>query len=328
MMKKAGFAGVVAAGLFSVFLLAWRGYEGASGDWVFGFLAVFWSLIMMLRLLTLTEAIVLPEASGYLAHKILRALHEKQEKTREIILNTAFGGSFLLFIFAGLAFATWQVYCAAFPHASPHIDGIAGMVSAFFVQLSGGGDPFGSALLQGRFFGWGQGFLLFLAFCMMGFVFRSFAAERSMTRSALIILSSYAVGGVIACAGLKAGGGLTVESAALTGNGTGSISYLLSTLPAGKALSLFDIMLLESGVIGLALLTFLLFVPLGTIALCAGLRQGGRLVPITGLLAGVALILCFFLAFSPPVAGTMAIAALAVMLSWGASEPGLAALES
>lgn len=328
MMKTAGFAAVIAAGFFSVFLLSWRGHEGASADWVFGFLAVFWSLIMMLRLLTLTEPLVLPEASGYLAHKILRSFREKQEETRRIILETAFGGSFLLFMFAGVFFAVWQIYCAAFPHDGPRLEGFAGMVAAFFESVPRDAAAVGGSFAQGLFFGWGHWFLLFLAFCMMGFVLRSFAAERSMTRPALIILSSYAVAGAIVCAGLKEGGGLTVESAALTGSGAGTVSYLLSTLPAGKSLSLFDIMLLESGVVGLGLLTFLLFVPLGSIALTAGQGRGGALMTTAGLLAGIALILCFFLAFSPPVAGTMALAAMAVLLSWGAGEPALAALDS
>ena len=55
MINRAGYSGVLAAGFFSVFLMGWRADAGAGADWVFGFLAVFWSLIMMLRLMTLTE---------------------------------------------------------------------------------------------------------------------------------------------------------------------------------------------------------------------------------------------------------------------------------
>ncbi len=325
MMKKFGFTGIIAAGFFSVFLLGWRIQEGASADWVFGFLAVFWSLIMMLRLLTLTEPLLVPEASGYLAQKLLRALREKQEKGRQIVLNTAFGGSFSLFLVAGFGFAMWQVYCAAFPNNAPLLQGFDDMAAAFLQQLSGGGSL---SLSEGRFFGLGQGFLLLLSFGMMGFVLRSYAAELDLTRPALIILSAYAVAGFIACSGLKAGGGLTVDDAALTGNGAGSLSYLLSTLPTGKTLTLFDIMLLENGVIGLGLLAFLLFVPLGSIALSAGQGRGGRLIPACGMLAGVALILCFFLAFTAPVAGAMALAAMGVFLAWGAGEPALSVLDS
>ena len=54
MIKRIGYSGALIAGFFSVFLLAWRGYAGADAEWVFGFLSVFWSLIMMLRLVSLT----------------------------------------------------------------------------------------------------------------------------------------------------------------------------------------------------------------------------------------------------------------------------------
>jgi hypothetical protein len=171
-----------------------------------------------------------------------------------------------------------------------------------------------------RFFDWGQTFLLFLAFCMMGFVLRSHAAERGMTRPALIMLCSYAVAGFIACAGLGGGDAFTVDKAALVGNGAGSLSYLLSTLPAGKSLTLFDILLLENGVVGLGLLTFLLFVPLGYIALSAQQKRLDPLVVLCGVLTGIVMILSAFLPFTPPLGGFLLLCAMGLFLAWGASE--------
>lgn len=323
MTKTAGFAGTVAAGFFSVFLLSWHGYTGDGTDWVFGFLAVFWSLIMMLRLMTLTEPVEISESNDFLAQKILRAFRERQEQSRKTILETAFGGSFVLFVVAGLAFAAWQVYCAAFPADQSGLEGLFLTISGFLGRLSGEGNSLPVSLAQPRFFDWGQTFLLFLALCMMGFVLRSHAAEKGLTRPALLMLSGYAVAGFIACAGLGGGDSYTVDQASLVGNGAGSLSYLLSTLPAGKNLTLFDILLLESGVVGLGLLTFLLFVPLGYIALSAQQGRTDPLVLVCGLLTGIVMILSVFLPFTPPVAGFMVLTSMGLFLAWGASETAL-----
>ncbi len=320
-MKLAGFSGTMVAGFFSVFLLTWHAYKGASADWVFGFLAVFWSMIMMLRLMTLTEPLELPQATGYLAQKILRALRLRQEQMRRMVLETAFGGSFVLFLAAGILYAAWQVYCAVFPVAQPSLEGLSSLIAGF-----GGAQHLSFA--QPRFFDWGQGFLLFLAFAMMGFVLRSYAIEKAMTRPALIVLCGYAVAGFIACLGLGGANGITVESATLSGSGAGALSYLLSTLPAEKALTLFDILLMEGGVIGIALLAFLLFVPVGYIALSAQQGRTDRLVLCCGLIAGLVLILSVFMAFSPPVPGFMTLAAMGLFLAWGASETSLREIEA
>jgi hypothetical protein len=324
MMHKAGFAGVIAAGFFSVFLLVWHGYNGYVTDWVYGFLAVFWSLIMMLRLMTLTEPLQTPEATGYLAQKLLRNLREKQEQTRNLLLETSFGGSFVLFIGAGILFAAWQVYCAAFPADGAAQEGLYSLMSGLFGQIAGTAINPAISLASPRFFDWGQGFLLFLAFCMMAFVLRSYAAEKPMVRPTLIVLCGYAIAGLFVCAGLGHGAEeFTVDQAALVGNGAGSISYLLSTLPADRSLTLFDILLLESGVVGLGLLTFLVFVPLGYIALSAGQGRTDALVLCCGLMTGMALILSVFLTFTPVLAGFMLLCAMGLFLAWGASETAL-----
>ena len=328
MMRRAGFSGVIAAGFFSVFLLAWHGYNGYATDWVYGFLAVFWSLIMMLRLMTLTEPLELPEAQGYLAQKILRNLREKQELSRRLLLETSFGGSFLLFLGAGFLFAAWQIYCAAFPADNAAQEGLFFLMSGLFGRIAQAAAAPAVSLVQPRFFDWGQAFLLFLAFCMMAFVLRSYAGEKPMVRPVLIVICGYAVAGLTVCAGLGVGDErFTVEHAALVGNGAGALSYLLSTLPADRSLTLFDILLLESGVVGLGLLTFLLFIPLGHIALSAQQGRADRLVLCCGLLTGVALILSVFLAFTPPLAGFMLLCAMGLFLAWGASETSLRGID-
>ena len=319
MIQRAGYSGALLAGFFSVFLLGWRGYAGAGADWVFGFLAVFWSLIMMLRLMTLTEPLKAQQSSGYLAQKILNNLRERQETTRRLILENAFGGSFILFLFAGIFFAVWQIICAAFPPEKTTLDAFSQSLDMFLARFPETGLS-GGLLSNPALFEWGQGFLLFLSFSMMAFVLRSHAVDAGMTRPALLVLVSYAAAGYIACLGLNPSQTVTVEQADLVGNGAGSLSYLLSTLSAGKGLSLFDILLLESGVIGLSILTFLLFVPLGY--LCLSARQGRTdwISVLCGMLAGIVLILSVFLAFTPLICAIMALSCMAVFLAWGASE--------
>ncbi len=328
MINKAGFTLALVAGFFSVFLLAWQGYSGAGADWVFGFLAVFWSLIMMLRLIVLTEPLEMREISGYLAQRIITSLRAKQEETRKAVLESAFGGSFTLFILAGFIFAAWQIYCAAFPAASPSLEGLNALFSGFFSQFTDSPQT-GISFSQPRIFDWGQGFLLFLSFCMMGFVLRSHAAEMKLTRPILIVLAGYAVAGLIVCSGLgQTGQDMSFARADLVGNGAGSVSYLLSTLPAGKPLTLFDILLIESGVVGIGILTFALFIPLGYISLSA---QQGRTDPVVmacGMLTGAAMILAVFLNFTPALAGFLALCAMGLFLAWGASETRSAAIEA
>lgn len=316
MLSRAGFFFTLIAGAFSVFLLGWAGYNGVSGDWVFGFLAVFWSLLMMLRLMTLTEPAQAPIKENNLAQKIIAGLHAGQEENRHIILTNSFGGSFFLFVAAGVLFAAWQIYCAAFPAQSLVMDALALQVSRFFGDAS-----ISASLSPDRFFDWGQGFMLFLSFSMMAFVLRSHASDRRLARPALLILCGYAVAGFIIFIDIAYSGrpGL-VADAALTGNGNGASAYLLGHLPDGQPLTLFDLLLLESGIGGLAILAFLLFVPLGYISLSAQQGRTDWVVVTCGCMAGLILILSIFLTYNPAIGGLMALCAMALFLAWGASE--------
>lgn len=314
-MGKAGFSMAMAAGFFSMFLLGWRGYEGHSADWIYGFLAVFWSLLMMLRIMILTEMSD-HGAPLTLAQKIIASFREKQEETRQLILESAFGGSFTVFLAAGILFAAWQVFCAAFPADAPTFEGLRLLFDQFFASWGTDG-----ARSPGGLYDWGQGFMLFLSLAMMGFVLRSYARDREMIRAMLLVLCAYAVSGYIAFSGLPETGG-AVEKAALVGNGAGTLSYLLSTLAPTHTPSLFDIMLVESGIGGIAILTLILFIPLGSIALSAQARSADGVVIFCGVANGLSLILAIFLPFSPALAGYIGLCCMGIFLAWGASENG------
>lgn len=312
-MEKAGFIGVLAASFFTVCLTYWYGITGYRHDWVFGFLAVFWSLIMLLRLMTLTEPLPMAEAPSYLAQKILRAMHEKKLARRDALLRLSLGGSFALFVFAVAVFALWQVSCTLFPTAASLPDTAGKVLNAIG----------GTAMLHNAaagFFDWGHGFLLLLTLCTMGFVLRSYGDAKVLLRPALLVVVSYALAGLIACLGLSAKGDFLVGDALLRGEGAGALSSLLSTLPASRALTLFDLLLLENGVIGLALLAVLLFIPLGTLALAPRPGRQDKIVMAAGLGAGLVLLSAVFLPFTPALAGCIVLACAGLFLAWGACE--------
>lgn len=271
---------------------------------------------MMLRLMTLTEPAEVNNTSHSLAQKIINGLHAGQEENRQIILENSFGGSFTLFVIGGVFFAAWQIYCAAFPSDAATFEALFNQIARFM-----GHAPSAISVSPDRFFNWGQGFMLFLSFCMMAFVLRSHAFDRRETRPALLILCGYAVAGFIIFIDLAYGGQpAVIADADLTGNGNGAISYLLGQLPEGKPLTLFDLLLLESGVGGIAILAFLLFVPLGYISLSAQQGRTDWVVVGTGCITGIILILSVFLTYSPAIGGLMGLCAMGLFLAWGASE--------
>jgi len=317
-MERAGFSLTLSAGFFSVFLLAWQGMNGPSGDWVYGFLAVFWSLLMLLRLMTLTTPARQTEKTNLLAQKIIGSYHDMKEEKAQQTLETSFGGSYFLFTAGIFFFAVWQIYCAAFP-AEEQV--LAGFMLQFENFFDGAAKP---AFSQNLFFVWGQGFMLLLGFLMMGFVLRSHAANTLNTRPAMLILCMYALAGYITFAGLSdavAVGGLM--TARLAGSGSGALPYIMGFAPEGAVLTLFDILIFESGIIGLALLAFTVFVPLGYIALSAQNNRSDKMVIFCGLAPGIILILSLFLPFTPFLAGLIGLCWMAVFLAWGHAETTL-----
>lgn len=301
---------------FTVLLLGWQGYEGASANWVPGFLAVLWSMVLMLRILVLTEPVRIVASSSLLAQKITNSFRLKQEQDRKNLLENSFGGSYVVFLFALVFFACWQVFCAAFPSNAAALDSVRTLTESF---LSSRGQEFSWALL--RAYEWGEAFLAFLCLAIMGFVLRSVARDRNVTAPAMLILSSYAVAGYIFFAGLAAHTkGAFPFSPQWIGNGAGSASYFEGALPTGKTMTLFDLVLIESGIGGLAILSFILFIPLGYIALAFSSRKCDKIVCYCALLTGCTMILAVFLPFTPVMAGYFALCWIAVFLGWGHAE--------
>lgn len=319
-MEKAGFSFTIAACFFTVFLLGWQGAEGAGAVWIPGFLAVFWSLLMMLRLMTLTEPAMRPEAAVRaaqatgLAQTILLSLRRSREEDRQKILEVSFGGSFLLFLAGCLCFAAWEVYCAVNPHDAVSLQSMEILLRSV--------DPdFSTA--STRAFDWGMFFMLALAFCMMAFNLRSYGANRSMTRICMIVLCGYAVAGTVAFAGLPAQGENIISAVGFTGSGVGAQNYMGAK---ASAATLFDAVLIQSGVGGLALLSFILFVPLGSIALSAQAPGADKIITACGLMCGGAILASVFIPLTPYLGGFITLCAAALFLAWGASERRLPVL--
>lgn len=310
-MNFSGFVLTLAAASFSIFLMGWQLSQGPNADWVSGFLAVFWSLLMMLRLMTLTASQGPVSGSGGLAQKIIVMLRSRDEKHRQAILETSLGGSFVLFVSAVFLFAVWQIFCAAFP-----------LNAAFLMDLKWQAAWMSDTPLwtAGKVFDWGQSFLLLLSFCMMGFVLRSHASQVAHVRPVLIIIAGYAISGLIAFAGLDTPkNAVELGQTGLIGNGAGALTWLAGPLDE-KALSLFEVLLLENGVGGLGMLTFLLFVPMGYVALAAHRPGADRFVTFCGVSIGAVVILSAFLPLTPALAGFLALCWTGLCLAWGASE--------
>lgn len=301
---------------FTVILLGWQGYQGAGANWVPGFLAVVWSMVLMLRILILTEPVRVVATSSLLAQKITNSLRLKQEQDRKNLLENSFGGSYVIFLFALILFALWQVFCAAFPSNAAALDSVRSLTESFF---STRGQDFSWPLL--RAYEWGEAFLAFLCLAIMGFVLRSVSRDRRATAPAMLVLSGYAISGYVFFAGLAA---RTKDSFPFSpkwvGNGAGSASYFQGALLEGKTMTLFDLVLIESGIGGLAILSFILFIPLGYIALAASNRQCDKTVCYCALLTGCAMILAVFLPFTPVMVGYFALCWIAVFLGWGHAE--------
>lgn len=315
-MEKQGFFLTIAASLFTIFLIGWQGTQQHNADWVPGFLAVFWSLVMMLRLLTLTRAAQEEggrrESAG-LAQKIIFARRQKGEEARQKTLDLSFGGSFQLFLFACFLFAGWQIYCAIFPQQGPSLESLETLMKSVDAGISMAGP---------RLFDWAYLFLHILAFCMMAFVLRTYAPHRSMTRAFLIILGGYALSGLIVFAGLDATAADASAMGGFYGNGAGSSDYFSPRLQDSLP-TLFDIVLIESGAGGMALLAFILFVPLGSLALSG--RGTDQLILTCGILTGLALIGAVFLPATPYLGAFITMCAAGLFLAWGASEAHLVA---
>lgn len=315
-MEKLGFALAIIAGFITCILFTWQGLMGARADWVPGFLCVMWSFLMLMRLMALTAPAKGDVGKTHLAYRILHAFDKNEERKRQLILQQSFGTPFAVFILLGVVLILWQVFCAIFAAHHYSLAGIAGSVEKFFASYDAA--PSSAAPIV---FEWGQGFFYLLCIAMMGFLLRSYAALRSESRIMLLVLTSYIAAGWITFFGFTLEGINTDLQAGLIGYG-----------PAGEILhhsaTLFDRLVLQSGILGIAFMACILFVPLAFIWLSLHDDEESRdwITIACGSLAALSLFFSVFLSLHPALDGFIFLAWMAVFLAWGASERRMLAL--
>lgn len=319
MVAPYGYAFTLVMGVFSVLLLGWDGFQSYSSGWVFGFLAVIWSLLMMMRLMTLaTPAREDKTPSSTLAQKILNSFYERQEERHHYVLMKSMGGSFVLFFAGLLCFLGWQIFCALAPSQKPFMDGFMQSISAF---QDGTSSNFRAV------YDWGQMFMLALSLSMMAFVLRTHAPSRAPTRSMMIVVASYAVAGLITFLGLSvehaASFSQSVSNPGMTGSGAGTGLWLAGALYGDGAPTMFELLLIETGIGGVAMLAFMMFVPLGAITLGAPSKRVDSLVLSCAMIIGICLIISVFLPMSPALGAYMLLCLMGLFLAWGAAEVGV-----
>ncbi|PZO86919.1 MAG: hypothetical protein DI626_05265 [Micavibrio aeruginosavorus] len=285
--ETAGFYGAVAAGVFSILMIGWKGIEGASADWVYGFLAVFWSLLMMLRLITLTDQGPLP-AGNHLAQQIIGSMYKSRDAVRRALLQTSLGGSFALFVGVCFVFAGWMAFQMVWDNANaaPFT-----MAEQFLRQSLGAQSVPVLSAMSVTLFDLGHFIMAMMTLSMMGFVLRSHGLKTAYVRPAMIIAASYATAGLIVFSGLEA-----------------------------SAQSFFDEVVQHTGAVGAGILALMLFVPLGYISLTASLDDSDWMIVACAMITGSALICAVFLPFTPLLAAYMALCWMGVFLAWGACE--------
>jgi hypothetical protein len=162
---------------------------------------------------------------------------------------------------------------------------------------------------------------------MMAFVLRSHADNKTLTRGLMIVVSSYAVAGLITFAGIALNGdaalGQNMLSPGIMGNGAGTGFWLSSALYGDAAPNVFEIILIETGAAGLGIVVFMVFVPLGSITLGAQHAQTDSLVLSCAMIIAICLILSVFLPFVPALGAYMFLCVIGIFMAWGAAEVGI-----
>lgn len=310
-MVSPGFMLTCLMAFFSVCLIAWDGYKDYQSGWVFGLLAVIWSLMMMLRLLSLSAtqgpAATTQHHAG-LAQTLLHHFYQSRDNQRRGILVSSIGGAYPLFVASVFFLCGWFVYCAAMPAAAPLMQDVR---SAVYAIEPAAGDVFFDLYAQAHLF------MLSLLACVAAFVLRSQGSEIKAVRSVILICAGYAVAGfVLFCGFAVDDGGLAIRPE-WTGSGVGTGAWLADSVYGQARPSLFDILLLQGGVVSVAITAFALFIPLGALTLSSAAQVGGWLVLAATLLIAVCLILSFFIPFFPALGAYMAMCLMGIFLAWG-----------
>ncbi len=308
-MEKAGFALTVVAGFATCALLTWQGFAGARADWVSGFLCVLWSLLMLARLTVLTAPAAGDSGQSHLAYRLIQSLNKGEEKRRRQILQQSFGTSYAVFLLLGVVLVGWQVFCAVFSANHYAIAGFTQAAQTFFSSYDT--TP---SINETIAFDWGQGFFYLLILSMMGFLLRSYSFLKQEGRAILLILASYVSAGWITFFGFTLEG-INPEIPA------GMIGYGPATQLLHQSSTLFDRLVLESGILGIAFMACILFVPLAFIWLSLHEKDRRDWVTIAcGSLAAFSLFLSVFLSLHPALDGFIFLCWMAVFLAWGRSE--------
>lgn len=309
-MERLGFAFTVGAGFLTCALFTWQGLAGPRADWVPGFLCVLWSLLMLTRLTVLTVPAPGDTGKPHLAYRILHAFDKNEERKRQMILQQSFGMPFAVFILLGVLLVGWQVFCALLAMHNYSFAGLAGSVDHFFAGYNA--SPAATAPIV---FEWGQGFFYLLCLAMMGFLLRSYSFLHRESRVTLLILATYIVAGWITFFGFTLEGINPDLQAGLVGYG-----------PAGEWMhhgaTLFDRLVLQSGILGIGFMACILFVPLAFIWLSLHEASESRdwVTIACGSLAALSLFLSVFLSLHPALDGFIFLCWMAVFLAWGSSE--------
>ena len=293
-----------AASVFTVLILSWSGgnsdfYSGA------GLLTALWSLVMMLRLMALTD--IAPVQPGNLSGSLLSALHSSQMQSRMGILRDSLSRPFVTFAAAALAFALWQFFCAVSPASSLQQNMLANLAASNFERLVSSGPDFyrcGETLMAG------------LLLILTGFLWRSHAAA-AVSRYAVLIAAGYAAAGLIAFAGLEISAAVPAVNVSLKGYDSYSLAGAFSDMHAPV---LFDLVLLQSGVIGMGFLAVLWAVPVCCLCRAAARPAMGRLIPGAGILIGLTLIGSMFMPVTPYTAGFLALCWTGLLAAWGIAD--------
>lgn len=302
-MERLGFVFTVLAGFLSCGLLMWQGFEGAGADWVSGFLCVLWSLLMLARLMSLTSP-NLVATKPHLAQKIIHALHAKLEVRRSNILQHSFSKSFAAFVLLGFLLCVWQLGFSLY-------QAIPDAATSQFLKDNGYVAWFSAATI----FDWGRAFSNLLCLSMMGFLLRSYAADITAVRSALLIFAGYIAAGFILFFTLSKNWGFP-----------DSISFM-GTMPQNASVVL-EILLQQSGVLGLCILAAMIAVPVAYVWAAAMKDQQDPVILTCGSIAFLALFGSFFLGLHPALGGFAFLCAMALFLAWGASEKNDALLSA
>jgi hypothetical protein len=284
MIGKIGFF-VAAASIFATSFLVYHAEQAQeAGDWIYGFLTVVWSLLMLFRLMSLTSPLNAAPVfqNGGLAAKLIVSLRLRQVEEKESVLKNSLGGTYVFFLSSVFLYFLWQLFFVFSMEKNVALSGLFTLIQSFDPAFTFG---------QLRFFAWGRIFTLGLTFILMAFVLRSYAAEKSFARNVLFALYPVVLAGLLVAAN-----------------------------PVSESSPFFKIILENSGLPGMSLLVFALFIPVGSICVNAQSHSGDWVITACGITCAMLLIVGLFQPFVPTIAAILTLCFCGILLAWGSAE--------